>query len=249
MHKKIHAVFVSATTIITFIFTLHPNVQPFLLPFLKLYALCSIFGFIYYFWTKKKKISTITNTIFVYIISVTILFVVGLTQWFYSPFMYLLFLLAIMYGFIFSRFVTLIFSLTLIALFVPYMQTVPLWFSFMMILSFLVLYPLTRYLQDVFLISKQSEKKVLILDDGNEPSKDTAEEYLHNKISAVATQARQHTSDIKQLASYGLKTKSEERKAKMLSLIMELSDNLLRIMDAFEEKTTGRKMVRTKDRG
>lgn len=233
---------ISITTIITFIFTLHPSVQPFLFRFFQIYLFFSIFGFSYYYWSRKKNITTKTNVLLVYIVSVTILFVVGLTDWFLSPFIYLLYLLAICYGFIFSPLVTVIFCLTLFGLFLPYTQLVPFWYSVIAFVSLFGIIPLTRYLQHQYLMVKESEKKVLILDDGKNQFIDTADEYLHNKVSRVASQIRGQADDIRQLASYSSKLKKKYKSAAILDEIIELSNSLLKTVNDFEEKTTGRKI-------
>lgn len=243
MNKKLHAVLVSVTTVITFIFTLHPAIQPYLFRFFELYVICSLFAFAYYYWARKKKITTKITPISVYLVSVTILFVVGLTDWFYSPFIYLLYLLAILYSFVFSPVVTLFFCLTLIGLFLPYTQSVPLWYSGIMFSSLLGIIPLTNYLQRQHLLVKQAEKKVLILEDGKRQFKDTADEYLHNKVSRVATQIREQADDIRQLANYSANLKKKYKSAAILDEIIELSNGLLRTINEFEEKTTGRKRV------
>lgn len=135
MDKKVQTVIIITITLATYIFTLHPAVKPFLYRLFVFYLTFSLWGLIYYAWSKHRNVTTASINLIIYIASVTILFLVGMTGWFFSPFVYLLYLMAIAFSFLFSRAAATFFIVILTGLYIPHIDDVPIWYSAVILLS------------------------------------------------------------------------------------------------------------------
>src|SRR3989344_3002905 len=128
-------------------------------------------------FVKNAKLALIKTSIN----SLLILLLVGATGWFLSPFFFLLYLLPMYLGF----------------LYVPSVA-----FDIMTLLSLLLVIPLVIYLRKKFLILKQTDKDILILEEESGiKDTDTIATLLANRVTNLGVTIRQPLSFIKQAAT------------------------------------------------
>lgn len=131
-------------TVLVFLLTRNPISGPYRLHL----AVLSLIVFFVLLWqSKKKKTLKVTNTMLVFCGTTTLLFIVAATGWFLSPFFYLLYLLPIFFSFRFSTHEAYGFVITLAVLFAFTIGQIDVLFDVLVLLSFLSVIPLIRYLK------------------------------------------------------------------------------------------------------
>src|SRR3990167_3294972 len=196
MNNKINGLLVASTTIFVYFVTILPQTKMYVTRLFLFYFVFTICAFLYHLWINHRKLSSNTTNQFVFILSTTALFWVGLTGWYFSPFFYLLYLLGILYAFIYSPFVTFIFASILSFLFFPNIGSIDVGFDIVTLLSLFSMVPITYFLQKEYLRLKESENKVLILERENQKYKNKVDEVLGNRITRVAVDLKQPINDI-----------------------------------------------------
>src|SRR3989338_11684736 len=113
-------------------------------------------------FVKNEKLALVKNVLHALII----LLLVGGTGWFLSPFFFLLYLLPMYLGFLYVPSVAFGFLAALLIIFsFSVGDEVNLSFDIMTLLSLLLVIPLVIYLRKKFLILKQTDKDILILEE------------------------------------------------------------------------------------
>lgn len=178
--------------------------------------------------------------IFTYSLIAAILFFIGLTGWFYSPFFYWIYLLAIAIAFIFNPLISTLFVAVFVVIFLPNIGSIDTTWDVFTIFSLILVIPLTAYLRGKYLELKENEKAILILEKENEKYKNIVDELLGNKVINVSAKLREKANDIKQM-SY-LVSKGKKYNQKRIDEIHVLSEELLGLIKKFEEHVTGQKV-------
>ncbi|OGD62087.1 hypothetical protein A2160_04615 [Candidatus Beckwithbacteria bacterium RBG_13_42_9] len=136
---------------------------------------------------------------------------IATTGWFFSPFFFCLYLLGILLAFVFSPAVSLTYSITLVLLFSFNIGEVDLTYDFLVVLSLLMIFPLSLYLRKEYLRLKLG------------------------KVSSFVVNLRQPINDTKQLA-YQLNKTGAKDKEKTVERIIASSEEALRILKEFERE-------------
>jgi hypothetical protein len=197
---------------------------------------------IYSYVQKRKHSDPTQHKVFFYLLAGSTLFLVAATGWFFSPFFFLLYFLAIVLCFIFSRSVSIAFVITLVCLFSFNIGEVDLAYDFLVILSLLTVIPLSLYLRKKYLHLQEAAKEILILKEKKEAYKSSIEEVLANRVSRLSLSLLQPINDTKQLAYHLRQVKDEKQRQKDQERIIASSDEALRILKTFEEEVTGKKL-------
>ncbi|HLC49546.1 MAG TPA: hypothetical protein VJI96_04160 [Candidatus Andersenbacteria bacterium] len=150
-------------------------------------------------FVKNAKLALIKTSIN----SLLILLLVGATGWFLSPFFFLLYLLPMYLGFLYVPSVAFGFLAALLIIFsFSVGDEVNLSFDIMTLLSLLLVIPLVIYLRKKFLILKQTDKDILILEEESGiKDTDTIATLLANRVTNLGVTIRQPLSFIKQAAT------------------------------------------------
>jgi len=210
-------------------------------------TLVSLMVLLFYAYLAKKKGKVVWETkAIIFLITTFVLFLVASTGWFFSPFFFSLYLLGIVLAFVMSPAVSAGFIATLVGLFSFNIGEVDLAYDFLIVLSLLLIIPLSIYLRKQFLKLKEAQKDILVLNsDQKREFQNKLEEVLANKVNNFAVEIRQPINDIKQL-SYKLEASQtkedfEERKKRIIAS----SEGALRMLKDFEEEATGKKLLST----
>jgi signal transduction histidine kinase len=222
--------------------TKNPLTGPFKLQMLLLVLL--VFAF-YWFSLSRKKISAFGSSKFVYLSIALVLFLVGATGWFFSPFFFILYLLGITLALMYTPAISIGFIVTLVILFSFNIGEVDLTYDFLIVLSLLSTIPVGLFLRREYLKLKESAKEILILQHEHEKYRNELEEVLANTMNNFAVNLRQPINDIKQLAFRIEKVKGKDEEKKDIERIIASSEEALRMLKNFEEKTTGKKLLST----
>jgi len=213
-------------------------------PFRLQMALLCIIVTIFYFMVFSKRVPEQSKAGFsAYLLSATTLFIVGATGWFFSPFFFSLYLLAVLYSFIFTPATSMAFVAILVTLFSFNIGEVDVAYDFLVILSLLTTIPICLYLRREYLKLREYEKKILILETEQKNFQDVVEKVLANKIIKFAADLKQPVNDTKQLA-YELKVlKNKKDIEKVQERIIEAADEAINELKRFEEAVTGSKLI------
>lgn len=225
-----------------FLLTKNPLTEPFKLQMLLLVILAFVF---YWFSLSRRKISAFGSSKFVYLFITLVLFLVGATGWFFSPFFFILYLLGITLALMYVPTISIGFIVTLVILFSFNIGEVDLTYDFLIVLSLLSTIPVGLFLRREYLKLKESAKEILILQHEHEKYKNELEEVLANTMNNFAVNLRQPLNDIKQLAFRLEKVKIKGEAEKDRERIIASSEEALRMLKNFEEKTTGKKLLST----
>lgn len=135
--------------------------------------------------------------------SLLVLFLVGGTGWFLSPFFFLLYLLPIYLGFLYAPAVSFGFLAALIVIFAFSVGEVDVAFDIMTLLSLLLVIPLVIYLRRQYLVIRQSTKEILILEEEGSGIQDldTISKLLSNRVTKLGVALRDPLTFIKQSSS------------------------------------------------
>lgn len=225
-----------------FILTKNPLTGPFKLQMLILVLLS--FGF-YWFILSKRKVSILGSSKFVHLFIALVLFLIGATGWFFSPFFFILYLVGIALSLMYSPVVSVGFVVALVVLFSFNIGEVDLTYDFLIVLSLLSTIPVGLFLRQKYLSLKESSKEILILKHEHEKYKNELEEVLANTMNNFAVNLRQPINDVKQLAYRMEKVTDKNEEKKNRERIIASSEEALRMLRNFEEKTTGKKLLST----
>src|SRR3989344_3062956 len=165
MRKYFGAISVAVLTFLVFFLTTFPATRPVVNDLFLLYIAVVFLGSLYYHIARRSISNNKINDLYLTTIFMALLFWFGVTGWFFSPFFYLLYLLAIVLAFILSPFATLLFVISLIGLFAPNIGSIDITLDFVTVLSLFSIVPITYFLQKEYLYLRQQEKKVLILEE------------------------------------------------------------------------------------
>lgn len=235
---------VAAVTIVVFLLTTFTGTSTIVNSMFLLYIAIAFFGSLYFPVARKNIRNKTVLSTYMLIIFVAMLFWVGVTGWFFSPFFYLLYLLAIVLSFILSPFATLLFVITLVGLFSPNIGSIDVTLDFITIMSLFSIVPITYYLQKEYLYLRQQEKKVLILEEETQDLRNKVDEVLRNRVIKFAVNVRQPVNDMKQMAIFA-QTEGKEKIHTALKKIAKLGDESLSLIEDFEVSVTGKKLVHT----
>lgn len=238
--KLIPFITIPAITIVIYLLTRLPGISLFKLQL----TIISLFALVAYgYFLKRQGKPRIADNTFIYLIVVFVLFLVASSGWFFSPFFFVLYLLAIFLAFIFSANVSIVFVGVLVALFSFNIGEVNLAYDSMIVLSILTTVPLSLYLRKEYLKLKENEKEILVLQKQKDNFKDKIEEVLANTVNSFSVNLRQPINDIKQLA-YRMKEVEEKKELEQnRERIVASSEEALRLLKEFEESTTGKRLL------
>ena len=245
-NKYKNTLFTIGITVLIYLLNAIPFTKPLLLPL----ALAGIIALIIYGVIQKRKGEDVLRTQrFIYILTATILLVVAATGWFFSPFFFTLYLLALVLAFEFEPAVGIGFIAVLVGLFSLNVGEVDVAYDFLVILSLIAFIPLTLYLRREFLKLKEAEKEILVLrKTSSTPPSGIVEDILLNKIHNFSANLRQPINDIKQLTHHMVKHDTRIEREKLQERVLACSEEALRSLKKFEDETTGSISVTTKDR-
>lgn len=242
MSKTAQIILVVFLTLAIFIFTRYSFTSVFQLQAL---LLCFVVAVVYGCSLKSKAVPVGTNRLFVFLIIATVLFLVGSTGWFLSPFFFSLYFLGMYLAFVFSTPVALAFFFTLVGIFSFHIGDVDVTYDFLVVLSLLGTVPLTVLVRREYMRLKQAEKEILILEKDKEHYKDKIEEVLANKITNFAVNLRQPINDVKQLAFRLESQRTKASKDTYEKRIITASEEALTLLKGFEEDVTGKRLLTT----
>lgn len=196
-------------------------------------------------FVKNEKLALSKTTIN----SVIILLLVGGTGWFLSPFFFLLYLLPIYLGFLYVPSVAFGFLAALLIIFASSVGEVNVSFDIMTLLSLLLVIPLVIYLRKKFLILKQTDKDILILQDESAiKDTDTIAALLANRITNLGVTIRQPLSFIRQAATVLLEEDLSPKEAtEYLKRIRSTATESLQDIRDFEGDTSANEVLENPD--
>ena len=240
------ALAVSFLTLCVFFLTSNPVTKGAINSLFVLYIFTATAGLLYWPFARKAVQSPFIQNLYFFAIIAALLLWVGVTGWVFSPFFYFLYLLAIILAFMFSPFVTLMFALTLVGLFMPNVGSIDLTIDLITMIALLSVVPITYFLQREYLQLKQAEKKVLILEEETNEIKNKVDALLVNKIIKMAVNLRQPINDMRQLAMVSLRRSKDKEVKERLHKVIVLGQESLDQIEQFEEKVTGKRLVHTR---
>lgn len=170
-----------------------------------------------------------------------VLSLVGATGWFYSPFFFALYLLAIGLGFLYTVGVAVTFTLALILLFAFSIGEVNPTYDFLTLISLLSVIPITIVLRRSFLLVQQARKGILILEseEGRSSGITSLDAILQNKVSRVGILIRQPLTYVKQGLSLLADGKlTEPEYADVLIRMRKSTEDMFTLVKEFESDTT-----------
>lgn len=196
-------------------------------------------------FVKNEKLALVKTSIN----SVIILLLVGGTGWFLSPFFFLLYLLPIYLGFLYVPSVAFGFLSALLIIFASSVGEVDVSFDMMTLLSLLLVIPLVIYLRKRFLILRQTDKDILILqEDSGIKDTDTIAILLANRVTNLGVTIRQPLSFIKQAAMVLLEEDLSPKEAtEYLKRIKSTAIESLKDIKDFEGDTSANEVLENPD--
>jgi len=246
-HKKA-SVLVALITLAVYVLTVLPATKAPVNSLFILFVFVASAGLLYWPMARKAVNSSTIQNLYFIAVFVSLLMWVGITGWFFSPFFYLLYLIAILLAFMYSTFTTLLFVIVLFGLFYTNIGTIDLTIDIMTMLSLLSVVPLTYFIQKEYLQLKQAERKVLILEEETGEIRNKVDALLVNKVVKMAVDLKQPINDMRQLAMLASKKTEGADARKTLHKIIVLGRESLDQIEDFEEKVTGRKLIHTKNK-
>lgn len=188
---------------------------------------------------KLNLFKTILNTLI-------ILFLVGGTGWFLSPFFFLLYLLPIYLGFLYTPAIAFGFLTALLIIFSASIGEVNISFDILTLLSLLLVVPLLIYLRKKYLILRQTNKDILILQDESAiKDTDTIASLLSNRITNLGVTIRQPLAFVKQAATVLLEEDLSPKEAtEYLKRIKITATDSLKEISEFEGDTSANEVLK-----
>lgn len=170
------------------------------------------------------------------------LFLVGATNWFYSPFFFVLYLLTIGITFVFSPAGGLGFTISLVLLFAFNIGEVDVAYDSLVLLSLLGTFPVAMFLRKEYLKLQESQKKILVLEKQAREINTTVDVLLSNIVTYASAELRAPLINIKNyshtlLIQKGLGVGKIEQ---YLKRVYESAVMALKQINKFDEEATGR---------
>ena len=197
-----------------------------------------------------RFISTWPRSATIMVWTVLVLSLVGSTGWFFSPFFFTLYLIAIGLGFLYTPIVAVTFTVALILLFASSVGEVSATADFLTLVSLWSVIPITIGLRRSFLLVQQEQRGILILETDEKTSGITSlDAVLRNQVNRIAILIRQPITYIRQaLALLHQNVLSEEEKKEVLERMGRSADEVFTLIKEFEsDKTKNTLLGRTKD--
>lgn len=193
-------------------------------------------------FVKNQKIALLKTALNSFII----LLLVGGTGWFLSPFFFLLYLLPMYLGFLYVPSVAFGFLSALLVIFAFSVGEVEVSFDIMTLLSLLLVIPLVIYLRKKYLILRQTDKDILILEEDSAiKDTDTIASLLSNRITNLGVTIRQPLSFIKQAATVLLEEDLSPKEAtEYLKRIRTTATESLNDIRNFEGDTSANEVLK-----
>lgn len=175
-----------------------------------------------------------------------VLLLVGGTGWFLSPFFFLLYLLPLYLGFVYTPAVAFGFLAALLVIFAFSIGEVDIAFDIMTLLSLLLVVPLVIYLRKKYLVIRQSARDILILEDESGiKDTDTIKRLLANRVTNLGVNVRQPLTFIKHASLVLLDDMLEGPEAmQQLKRIHTTAEETLEMIRSFEGETSANKVLR-----
>lgn len=243
----IEATILALLSLSVYLFTIHPLTRAYAPDILLVCVIViAAINLLYMQRVHKKPVTADSKTfkVLMFTLVIAILLWVGNTGWSVSPFFYLLYLVGISLGFLFSPSVMFSFVLVLIGVLLPNVGNIDTRVDFVTFFSLFLIIPLSYFLRREYLKKIEREKKILILEKEHKAYENKVEEILANKITRVGTELREPINDVKQLALYA-KSQKKVFKDEDYDAIIASSEKALNYLKHFEEDTTGRILVKT----
>ena len=227
--------------LLTLAWTSVPAVAPYTLH-LGLIALVAAIALSFIKSEKYSLAKTVLHTII-------ILLLVGGTGWFLSPFFFLLYLVPIYLGFLFTPAVAFGFLAALLVIFAFSVGEVDVAFDIMTLLSLLLVVPLVIYLRRKYLILRQTTKDILILEDESGiKDADTIGKLLSNRVTNLGVNVRQPLTFIKQAATLLMEGNLTPQEATThVERIKTTATETLEMIRSFEGQTSANVVLRNKE--
>lgn len=177
--------------------------------------------------------------------TICVLALVGASGWFFSPFFFALYLMAIALGFIYVPAVAVAFTLGLIFIFTSSVGEVSPTADFLTLLSLLSVIPITILLRRTFLLVQQERKGILILEsDESHPDLSALDSVLTNQVNKIAIILRQPITYIRQgLALLKDDVLTEEEYPEVVQRMSRAADEVFTLIKEFESETTKNKLI------
>lgn len=193
-------------------------------------------------FVKNQKFALLKNTIH----SLMILFLVGGTGWFLSPFFFLLYLLPIYLGFLYTPSIAFGFLAALLIIFSASVGEVDPSFDIFTLLSLLLVIPLLIYLRKKYLILRQTNKDILILqEESGIKDADTIGSLLSNRVTKLGVTVRQPLSFISQAATVLLEGDLSPKETTMyIKRIKTTATETLDYIRGFEGDTSANEVLK-----
>lgn len=198
--------------------------------------LLAIFCIYWFLPIKRPSLTVLLSTLLV-------ISLISATGWFFSPFFFALYLIAIGLGFIYTPGIAISFTLSLILLFTFSMTGERPTYDFLTLLSLLSVIPITIVLRKSFLLVQQEKKGILILEkEKNELGITSLDNILSNRINNIGATLRQPITYMKQAVSLLVSGKlSQEEVDEIMPRMQKSTEELFTLVKEFERETTNNK--------
>lgn len=247
-HTYKQSFFIALLTLGVYLLTTSPATKQIVSTFYLTYILLAVVGIAYWPFIRSTLSNELIRKTYLLVVFVSLMLWIGVTGWFVSPFFYFLFLIAIVLGFVYSTFTTLLFVVVLIGIFLPNVGSIDFSLDFVTVLTLASVVPLTHFLQTEYLHIKQTENKILILKDEEKTIRNQVDHVLANKISKFAVDLREPVNDVRQVALQAIKNIQHKEAREAFHKIAILSRESLDQIEMFEEASTGQSLIHTKKR-
>lgn len=187
----------------------------------------------------KGEKDELLNRAFFGVVIIMMLILVQNTGWFFSPLLFLLYLATIVTVLLYSFWAGVFFLGSLAVLFFSYIDQNTPWYDYVRIAAFFTALPLSVVFSSEFLRLKESERKILILQQESVGVKGELERLKRNRLIWNDVLLRQSLATARNFALYwdsnssGLPPKLQRDLKRMGKKLDEALDNIKK----FEEKT------------
>ena len=180
-----------------------------------------------------------------------VLFLVGSTGWFFSPFFFALYLLAIALGFLYTPATAVAFTLALIVMFSTSIGEVSPTHDFLVLLSLLSVIPIVIALRKSYLLVQQDKKGILILESEEKQTGITSlDAILQNQVNRIGILLRQPVTYVRQgLALLQEGKLSAKEYQETLPRMIRAAEDAFTIVKEFERGVTKNVLVSPRDQG
>lgn len=174
-----------------------------------------------------------------------VLTLVGSSGWFFSPFFFTLYLLAIALGFVYTPLIAVTFTVSLLIIFAASIGEVSPTADFLTLISLLSVIPITIVLRKSFLLVQQEKRGILILEsDQKNTALTSLDAVLTNQINNLAVIIRQPITYIRQgLALLKDNALTDEEYPHVIQRMSRAADEVFTLVKEFESGTTKNDLV------